>query len=189
MQPPGVSRGDRTFGMITGVALLGAKCPYNSFPPPYSNDISCGLGSWIWSILMEASWAIPWMSDMDSDDAVLGKSGLEDVTGLEGLSRPSPSPSDKSECPAAVGWCPIPVAKRLAAPAADIPGPWSCLVTLRVGRKVHLSFRAAHLEQGNLRSHFVFVLAQFEQAIGVRPADLGTMPCGVIPSWLFASRP
>jgi len=47
----------------------------------------------------------------------------------------------------------------------------------RVGRNVHLRFLAAHLEQGNFLSHFVLVLAQLLQAIGVRPADLGIKVC------------
>jgi len=41
---------------------------------------------------------------------------------------------------------------------------------------VHLRLRVAHRVQGNFLSHFVFVFAQLEQAIGVRPADFGTMP-------------
>jgi len=50
------------------------------------------------------------------------------------------------------------------------------LVIRRVGRTVHLRLRVAHRVQGNFLSHFVFVFAQLEQAIGVRPADFGTMP-------------
>lgn len=48
--------------------------------------------------------------------------------------------------------------------------------TRLVGRKVHRRFRPAHLEHGNFLSHFVFVLAQLLQAIGVLPADLGIIP-------------
>ena len=46
----------------------------------------------------------------------------------------------------------------------------------RVGRRVHRRFRPAHRLHGNFLSHFVFVLAQLLQAIGVRPADFGIMP-------------
>ena len=50
------------------------------------------------------------------------------------------------------------------------------LVDRRVGLSVHRRFRPAHRLQGNFLSHFVFVLAQLEHAMGVRPADLGIMP-------------
>lgn len=45
-----------------------------------------------------------------------------------------------------------------------------------VGRTVHFRFRPAHRLQGNFLSHLVLVLAQLEHAIGVRPADFGTIP-------------
>ena len=49
-------------------------------------------------------------------------------------------------------------------------------VVRRVGLTVHLRPRLAHRLQGNFLSHFVLVLAQLLQAIGVRPDDFGTMP-------------
>lgn len=49
-------------------------------------------------------------------------------------------------------------------------------VDRRVGLNVHLRFLPAHREHGNFLSHLVFVLAQLEHAMGVRPADLGIMP-------------
>ena len=58
-----------------------------------------------------------------------------------------------------------------------------------VGRRVHLRFRPAHLEQGNFLSHLVFVLAQLLQAMGVRPADLGIMPLTAGISCWFWSLP
>jgi hypothetical protein len=57
-----------------------------------------------------------------------------------------------------------------------MPDRLAFFVTLRVGRNVHVKLRAEHREQGNFLSHFVFVLAQLLQAMGVRPADLGIMP-------------
>jgi hypothetical protein len=59
----------------------------------------------------------------------------------------------------------------------------------RVGRRVHLRFLPAHLEQGNFLSHLVFVLAQLLQAMGVRPADLGIMPLTAGISCWFWSLP
>jgi len=58
-----------------------------------------------------------------------------------------------------------------------------------VGRRVHLRFLPAHLEQGNFLSHLVFVLAQLLQAMGVRPADLGIMPLTAGISCWFWSLP
>jgi len=49
-------------------------------------------------------------------------------------------------------------------------------VIRRVGRTVHVKFLVAHRVQGNFLSHFVLVFAQLLQAMGVRPADFGTMP-------------
>jgi len=49
-------------------------------------------------------------------------------------------------------------------------------VVRRVGLTVHLRFRLAHRLQGNFLSHLVFVLAQLLHAMGVLPADFGTMP-------------
>lgn len=54
---------------------------------------------------------------------------------------------------------------------------------------MHFKFLCAHLVHGNFLSHFVFVFAQLLQAIGVRPADLGIIPCGGSPSSLFWLRP
>lgn len=52
-------------------------------------------------------------------------------------------------------------------------GSWMAFLdTLRVGRSVHLRFLPAHRLQGNFLSHFVLVLAQLLQAMGVRPAPL-----------------
>lgn len=62
------------------------------------------------------------------------------------------------------------------APSGGMPMRAAPFVERRVGLSVHRKFRPAHLEQGNFLSHFVFVLAQFEHAMGVRPADLGIMP-------------
>lgn len=50
------------------------------------------------------------------------------------------------------------------------------LVIRLVGRTVQVKFLVAHRVQGNFLSHFVFVFAQLLQAMGVRPADFGTMP-------------
>ena len=58
-----------------------------------------------------------------------------------------------------------------------------------VGRRVHLRFLPAHLEQGNFLSHLVLVLAQLLQAVGVRPADFGIMPFTAGISCWLASRP
>jgi hypothetical protein len=79
----------------------------------------------------------------------------------------------------------------MATPASiDMPDRLAFLVTLRVGRNVQVKLRAEHREQGNFLSHFVFVLAQLLQAMGVRPADLGIMPLAAgMMSWLLASLP
>lgn len=61
--------------------------------------------------------------------------------------------------------------------ASTAPGMRAAFFAERlVGRTVHLRLRLAHLLQGNFLSHFVFVFAQLLQAIGVLPADFGTMP-------------
>lgn len=57
----------------------------------------------------------------------------------------------------------------------------------RVGLSVHRRFLPAHRLQGNFLSHFVLVFAQLLHAIGVRPADFGTMPLeGGRGSWLLS---
>lgn len=88
----------------------------------------------------------------------------------------------------------VPTALSPTGVTVPVPSPLPCvrftfLDARRVGRNVHLRFRLAHREQGNFLSHFVFVLAQLLQAIGVRPADFGIMGLGGKPSWLFASLP
>lgn len=60
---------------------------------------------------------------------------------------------------------------------------------LLVGLTVHLRLRLAHRLQGNFLSHFVFVFAQLLQAIGVLPADFGTMPSEAGNGSWFSSLP
>jgi hypothetical protein len=81
---------------------------------------------------------------------------------------------------------------ELPLPAPDSIGPPTLCTPFearRVGRKVHFRFLCAHRLHGNFLSHFVLVFAQLLQAIGVRPADLGIIPCGGRPSSLFWLRP
>lgn len=75
-------------------------------------------------------------------------------------------------------------------PSEGTPIRAAPLVERRVGLNVHLRFLPAHREHGNFLSHFVFVFAQLEHAIGVRPADFGIMPFAAgITSLLFWSFP
>lgn len=59
--------------------------------------------------------------------------------------------------------------------------------TRRVGLRTHFRFRLVQRLQGNFLSHFVLVLAQFVQAIGVLPAVFGIIMLGTPPwlSWFF----